>query len=119
MTTLTACLGSSSDGALVANYNFTTSPGATVTDEAPGADGSNDIAVNIASGSPSWLASEDGRTGVMRFTNNGSLILSPPALKPANGGAFTVALWAKANTGVTENLHPHLPRPTGAQGRRG
>lgn len=87
-----ALLGSAAHGALIAHYAFTTAPGATADDESPA--GNNDIPVV---GAPAWLATADGRQGVMSFANSGNFRLNPPVDRPANGAPFTVALWVKSD----------------------
>lgn len=82
----------SSPADLIAHYAFTEEPGATAADESPA--GNNDIPVV---GSPTWLADEDDRQGVISFANTGNFRLNPPVDKPANGAPFTIAIWAKSD----------------------
>ncbi len=95
---LIALHGSATYAELIAHYDFTSQPGATAADESPG--GTNPIPV---SGSPTWLANDAGRSGVLSFANAGKLRLDTPVEKPANGAAFTVALWTKSDAPMQDD----------------
>jgi hypothetical protein len=85
------------EGGLVAHYNFSTEPSPTLIDESRG--GTNGIDITFGLTSPTWLADDAGRTGVLSFddTAGGVIRLLSPPTAPFPAGGFTVMLWAKSD----------------------